>query len=427
MPFCPKCGAQADPSTSFCAKCGTSLTNIPVQTPIELSMKEKGASLEDLVADYFRRRGFDVEPRVKMRDRYDVYHEIDVLSSKKEDFGTIQVAVECKYVKAPIDIKEIRNFHDKLAALGITKGIFVSTGGFTADAESHAKALGIELWDMATLQTKTRLGEETPQKDVIHDALPVKLSTLSTLGPRHLRNFNVLSETIQLVYRPCYFMDYHCFSQHTVAGNSVLLESRGKIVVDAVNGQIVDCKTSEGQTPDLPRTGAYIACSQMETQSLPVSNLPSKLPLSVIRHELDSARAKDRSKIELVKNLTLRHHYETTRTTGEKTLKPRKKDIDISTLRGPIKVPILIGTYRFGSYSYVRTWIAATGAMAYDSTMSCLLCRNPATLVCENCGGISCAAHGKNCVVCGKNLCGTCAVAKGVISKKYYCPQHQPR
>lgn len=416
-----------DSGASFCSSCGTNLTNVPAQTPIELSMKEKGASLEDSVADYFRRRGFDVEPRAKMRDRFDVYHEIDVLGSKKEDFGTIQVAVECKYVKTPIDIKEIRNFHDKLAALGITKGIFVSTGGFTADAESHAKALGIELWDMATLQARTKLADLTPQKDVIHDALPVKVSTLSTVGPRHLRNFNVLSEEIQLVYRPYYFMDYHCFSQHTVAGNSVLLESRGKIVVDAINGQIVDCKTSEGQTPHLPRTGAYIACSQMETQTLPVTNLPSKLSFSIIRHELDSARAKDRGKIELVKNLSLQYRYETTRTIGEKNLKPRKKDVEIHNLRGPVKVPILIGTYRFGSYSYVRSWVATTGTMTYDSTTSCLLCRSPATLVCENCGRISCGAHGRNCVVCGKNLCGTCASAKGILSKKYYCPHHQPR
>jgi restriction endonuclease Mrr len=156
--------------------------------------KKKGAQLEDLVADYSRRRGFDVEARAKMRDRYDVYHEIDVLSSKKEDFGTIQVAVECKYVKTPIDIKEVRNFHDKLESLGITKGIFVSTGGFTTDAESHANSLGIELWDMATLQTKTKLAEAAPEKDLIHDALPAKLSTLSTPAPGHLRNFGVLSK-----------------------------------------------------------------------------------------------------------------------------------------------------------------------------------------------------------------------------------------
>jgi hypothetical protein len=152
MPFCAKCGAQVDPAASFCRSCGTSLRDISAQ--IDLSMKEKGASLEDSVASYFRRRGFDVEPRAKMRDRSDVYHEIDVFASKKEDFGTIHVAVECKYVKTATDIREVRNFHDKLDTLRINKGVFVSTGGFTADAEAYANTLGIELWDMTTLRTK---------------------------------------------------------------------------------------------------------------------------------------------------------------------------------------------------------------------------------------------------------------------------------
>jgi hypothetical protein len=136
-------------------------------------MKEKGASLEDSVAGYFRLRGFEVEPRAQMRDRSDVYHEIDVFASKKEDFGTIHVAVECKYVKTPTDIREVRNFHDKLDTLKINKGIFVSTGGFTADAEAYARTLGIELWDAATLRTKLAqheiyLPETTREREHLH-------------------------------------------------------------------------------------------------------------------------------------------------------------------------------------------------------------------------------------------------------------------
>jgi len=226
LALCPKCGAQVASGASFCLICGTSLKTTGPPTTSQASMKEKGGVLEDSIADYFRRMGFDVHPRVKMRDRFDVSHEIDVLASKKEDFGTIHVAVECKYVAAPIDIKEVRNFHDKLSALGITKGVFASTGGFTTDAESHAGALGIELWDMKTIQDKmAKL--ETPQKDVIHDALPVNPTVISALSPRHLRNFRLFSETIRLNYRPYYFVDYHCFSQHTVAGNSILLDRRG--------------------------------------------------------------------------------------------------------------------------------------------------------------------------------------------------------
>jgi predicted amidophosphoribosyltransferase len=43
MPFCPKCGAQADTGASFCSKCGTSLRKIPSESAIPLSTKEKGA------------------------------------------------------------------------------------------------------------------------------------------------------------------------------------------------------------------------------------------------------------------------------------------------------------------------------------------------------------------------------------------------
>lgn len=166
-------------------------------------MKEKGGELEDAVAGYFRSKGYDVQTRTKMRDRRDVFHEIDVLASKREDFGNIQVAVECKNVRSPIDIKELRNFNDKLSALGITKGVFVSTGGFTTDAESHAASVNIELWDEKTLEKKIS-SQETPEKDILHDTLPVNLTSVQIIVPRHLRNNTIFSESKQLSYRPFY-------------------------------------------------------------------------------------------------------------------------------------------------------------------------------------------------------------------------------
>jgi hypothetical protein len=103
MPFCPECGAQAVSSASFCNRCGSTLKGSQPREIMPSSMKEKGGTLEDTVADYLRRIGFDVERRVRLRDRFDVSHEIDVFASKKEAFGTIRVAVECKYVKAPME------------------------------------------------------------------------------------------------------------------------------------------------------------------------------------------------------------------------------------------------------------------------------------------------------------------------------------
>ena len=424
MPFCPKCGTQVNSDASFCLSCGANLRTIGPSTTGQVSMKEKGGVLEDSIAGYFRRMGFDVQPRVRMRDRFDVSHEIDVLASKREAFGTIQVAVECKYVTASIDIKEVRNFHGKLSALGITKGVFVSTGGFTADAESHASALGIELWDMKTLQDK--MAESAiPQKDVIYDALPVNLTMINALSPRHLRNSNVFSETIRLNYRPYYLVDYHCFSQHTVAGNSVLLESKGKMIIDGVTGQIVDSKTSTGKEPALPKMGPYVGCISIQPETITSANLPAQLPLLVIGPEVDSVRARDVAKIELVKSLSLEYIYHTARTTGRKLLKPRKKDIDILNVQ-LIKIPLLIGIYRFRDRAYTRISLAPTGVLVLDQTASCVQCQARPVYVCENCGGLACESHSKNCTVCGKNLCSNCVISKGIISKKYYCAQHKP-
>jgi hypothetical protein len=55
---------------------------------------------------------------------------------------TIRIAVECKYAASSIDTGEARNFHDELMPLNITKGLFISTAGFTAEVVAHAKSLG---------------------------------------------------------------------------------------------------------------------------------------------------------------------------------------------------------------------------------------------------------------------------------------------
>ncbi|MEM3607820.1 MAG: restriction endonuclease, partial [Candidatus Bathyarchaeia archaeon] len=121
-----------------------------------VSTRDKGASLEDALAHLFRRLGFRTEVRVKLKDRYGVPHEIDVLAEKAEPFGAIKIAVECKYIGSQVNIREIRNFHSKLTALNLTKGIFASTGGFTEDAKVYAKSLGIELWDSKVLREKMK-------------------------------------------------------------------------------------------------------------------------------------------------------------------------------------------------------------------------------------------------------------------------------
>jgi hypothetical protein len=358
-----------------------------------------------------------------MRDRRDVFHEIDVLASKREDFGTIQIAVECKHVRSPIDIKEIRNFNDKLSALGITKGIFVSTGGFTSDAQSDAISVNMELWDEKALEKKISR-EEVPEKDIIHDALLNKPGSVSLVAPNHLKNCGIFSESKQLNYRPFYFVDYHCFSQQNVRGDSVIIESKGTIVIDGLNGQVADYRAT-GNEPNLPKVDSYVGCIGLQPLTVSGADLPVGIKSSVLSSRVDLTRVREIAKVELVKSLSVQYGYVTTRTRGTQILNPKKKDIEILNVI-PVKIPHLTGTYHYRNYSYLRTCLAPTGAIVLDQTSKCLLCSNQPVAACENCGAIVCESHTKSCSACAKTLCKACAVSKGIISRTYYCTEHQP-
>ncbi|MGP8125978.1 MAG: restriction endonuclease [Nitrososphaerales archaeon] len=77
----------------------------------------KGTALEDIAAGLLRTWEFDTQTRVRAKDKSEVEYEIDVLGKKREAFGDFTLAVECKNHIQPIDIKEIRNFRDKLNSL----------------------------------------------------------------------------------------------------------------------------------------------------------------------------------------------------------------------------------------------------------------------------------------------------------------------
>ncbi|MHA1583597.1 MAG: hypothetical protein ACTSYM_14040 [Candidatus Baldrarchaeia archaeon] len=58
-------------------------------------------------------------------------------------------------------------------------------------------------------------------------------------------------------------------------------------------------------------------------------------------------------------------------------------------------------------------------------------CKLPPVVICENCGLLVCEKHVKTCFECRKPFCIKCSreylIKKGLISKKYYCPEHAPQ
>ncbi|MCX8191653.1 MAG: restriction endonuclease [Nitrososphaerales archaeon] len=377
----------------------------------------KGALLEDAVANLFRNWGFDTEVRCRLKDRFDVSHEIDVLASKTEVFGTIKIAIECKNVKSPIDIKELRNFHDKLRSLGLTKGIFISTGGFTSEAKSHAKALGIELWDLETLQRK--LEEVRIQGDKVDNALEIKISKHEISNLQHLLNPKELHlAELKLEFYPYYFVSYDCFSQHKLSGNIVNIESRGIVVIDAIFSNIVD-SIAEGVQPFLPRGIGIADLSKLEPRSLSVTDLKKEYDFDHViidRPKLTPFDARRLAQRELVKDL--RFEYKHAR--GVKVLTPLVKDTQILDCR-IINIPMISASFRAKERIYRRIVQGASKKEVLDESKFCSICKLPSMAVCEGCGSIVCRKHWRRCESCGKNLCSECVILKGLILKKYYC------
>ncbi len=398
----------------------------------ELPSKQKGTMLEDMVGDLFKNWGFDVEKRVKLRDKYNVEHEIDVLCSKKEVFGTVKIAIECKYVSSHIEIKEIRNFNEKLNALTIGKGIFVSTGGFTNDAHSYAKEVGLELWDLATLQKK--MEKVASGQNVIDDAIAISPEIKVYLLPDYISaNEKIKIENISLNFHPYYFVEYSCFSQHTIGGNDVYLESKGIVILSAIDGEIYDSFVHSGNRPTITCSMLLYECSKLSPKSarfeelIPASiaNMIESAPIHA-SPKITETEAKKIVQTEIVKNLSVSYPYTVGRRRREKTIMPKKNDVEIGTAT-LYNIPILTVHLSYRDKKYEREIQGATLRISKDEMITCQLCyKNQATSLCDECGTVICDNHVKKCEVCPKSLCDNCKVSKGLMFKKHYCKEHSP-
>ena len=125
----------------------------------------KGRLVEEVVALMHDLPGVKVErnvflPPIKDADPDDC--EIDVLlTTETASWYHVQMAIECKNEGAPIGIRKIREFLDKLEDIGIPAqlGVFVSASGFTKSAMRRAKAKGLRLFTLTGLSAD-RLSSE---------------------------------------------------------------------------------------------------------------------------------------------------------------------------------------------------------------------------------------------------------------------------
>lgn len=109
---------------------------------------ERGRLLEVLVARIQAASSSDVKTRALLPAKNDSSRtrEIDVLVTIPWVLKSLHVAFECRNWSRKVRVKDISEFADKLLDVGIpaTQGIYVTTVGYTRDAEARARELGIQ-------------------------------------------------------------------------------------------------------------------------------------------------------------------------------------------------------------------------------------------------------------------------------------------
>ena len=179
------------------------------------------------------------------------------------------------------------------------------------------------------------------------------------------------------------------------------------IVFDGVDGRECDAGLFEGQLKNLPGSGLFLECLEIEPSTGSMPQLPPELEM---KNSVTVAPA----------------------TATEETVKARVAEVllqgsnahpdDVSVPEvSLLHIPIVTVELQTGNRSYRKILQAATGKMIWDETRKCSLCDSATSAVCEDCGAVVCHDHTRLCSSCRKHLCTGCVTVKGVINKTPLC------
>jgi len=87
----------------------------------------------------------EIERNKKITSHDNTNAEIDIYWEVKHAGITFRVAIECKNYKRNVQIKEVRDFANKIQLQSGLKGLIVTQKGFSGEAIEKAKANGIDL------------------------------------------------------------------------------------------------------------------------------------------------------------------------------------------------------------------------------------------------------------------------------------------
>jgi Restriction endonuclease len=353
----------------------------------------------DMVCDVCRVEGFEVQKNVQAGQSE--AHFVDIVASRKQGKKTQKVAFECWEGDRQVNGREVEGFASRLRDVGVDSGIYVSPKGFTGDAEFMARKLGVELWDLARLKERVEK-IKPPERHQVPGTLPVSRLVASRILAHGLENGTVLrlGSMPKLEFRPYYFASF------TLAPSKKRV-AHGVLVFDGVDGRECDAGLYEGQLKNLPGSGLFIDCLEIEPATGSMPQLPQELEMKNTVTVAPAVASEDaiRSKaIELLGRESNSH----------------PDDVGISEIK-LLHIPIVTVELQALGRSYRKILQAATGKMIWDETTKCALCSQPSRAVCEECGTITCHEHTRLCNSCRKHLCTECVTVKGVINKTPLC------
>ncbi len=259
-----------------------------------------------------------------------------------------------------------------------------------------ARKLAVELWDLANLKERVQ-NIKAPERHKVPGTLPVARATASRLLAHGLLNgtFLKLATMPRLEFRPYFFSNFQ-------VDNGKRRLATGVLVFDGVDGRICDAAVFDGQVHDLPSTGFFVDCLEIEPSTGSMPKLPPEL--------------------EMKDQVTVAAAGVTEDMVRSKTREVIGGDgLNVTSVQ-LLHIPIVTVELLAAGKSYRKILQAATGKMIWDETLKCSYCTGGSRAVCEVCGGTVCADHERTCSSCRKNLCTECVMTKGHVNKTPVCP-----
>jgi len=238
---------------------------------------------------------------------------------------------------------------------------------------------------------------------------------------------------LDLLYAPYYFVEYDSFTQGNFLYERVNLASKGLIVLEGQKGGVVDFAVHSGNIPTIAMSGGFIGCSTFQQVELGRSEIAEKGPFSKFNANpvnVTKGEAERLAQIEIAKNLSETFSRKLKNgTVSTKTLRPSQNNVRVVSIK-LVNIPLISAYFTFKSRTYSRVLQATTNRLLADDFLYCTVGQrhqsNQAVLLCDECGNLACKDHGKNCASCGRALCANHVSSKGIVLKKYYCPDHVP-